>query len=98
MPTKGLLKDKAINSAGGIAAFRRQSERYNKDLLFLEKCKPDLVKTHDKVWIAIYDNKLVSFNKNLATLLKELKSRGIPEEEALITFISSENILTLYTR
>ena len=98
MPANGVLKDKAIDSAGGMASFKRQSQRYSKDLLFLERCKPELVKTHDKVWVAIYNNALVDFNKSLPELMRTLKKRGIPEEEALITFISSEDILTLYTR
>ena len=98
MPLGGVLMDKAIHSAGGIRKFKRQSERYNEDLIFFEKCKSELTKTHDKMWIAIYNSELVGHNKSLPELIKILKKKGIPEESALIQFISSEHILTLYPR
>ncbi|MCK4274794.1 MAG: hypothetical protein KAW90_07855 [Dehalococcoidales bacterium] len=93
-----VLKDRAIKSAGGLTEFKRQSERYSDDLRYLESKKPDLVKTHDKEWVAIYNASLVDYNKSLPELIKALGKKGIPEEEALIQFISSENILTLYAR
>ena len=92
------LKDRAINSAGGLTEFKRKSERYSDDLQYLEENKYNLVKDHDKEWIAIYNNKLVGFNKNLPDLMKLQNKERIPSEEALIQFISSEQILTLYTR
>jgi hypothetical protein len=98
MPVDGVLKDRAINSVGGLAEFRRQSKRYVDNVRFLESCKPDLVKTHDKMWVAIYGTALAGYNKSLPELLKSLTKKCIPLEEALIQFISSEDILTLYLR
>jgi hypothetical protein len=98
MSTSGVLKEKAIKSVGGVAEFKRKSENYSKNLRFLESCKPELIKTHDKLWVAIYNSSLVAASKSLPDLVKTLYKQGIPEEETLIQYISSENILTLYVR
>lgn len=96
MSSTGILKEKAIESVGGMAEFKRKSEHYSENLRFLESQKPELIKMHDGDWVAIYNSSLVASNKSLPNLLKLLNKRGIPEEEALIQYLSSENILTLY--
>ena len=96
--TSGILKEKAIESAGGMAEFKRKSEQYSGNLRFLESQKSELIKTHDGEWIAIYNSSLVASNKNLSNLLKLLGKQGAPEEEVLIQYLSSENILTLYAK
>jgi len=97
MPAQGSLKERAIEAAGGMAEFKRKSESYSENLRFLESYKPELIKTHDKMWVAIYNSSLIASSKNLPDLVKTLDKQGVPEE-ALIQYISSENILTLYAR
>ena len=96
MAVDGVLTDRAIKSAGGLEEFKRQSKRYADNARFLESCKTELTKTHDKTWVAVYNSALVGYNKSLPELSKELDKAGVPADEVLIQFISSENILTLY--
>ena len=98
MPAEGVLKTRAIDAAGGLAEFRRQSEHYRENLRFLESRKPELIKKHDKMWIAVYNSALAASSKNLPELLKALEKQRVPEEEALIQYISSEDILTQYVK
>lgn len=96
MPAGGVLGERAIKAAGGLAEFRRKSKSYSENLHFLESCKSELIKTHDKMWVAIYNSSLAAYSKNLPELMKTLGKQGIPEEESVIQYISSDNILTLY--
>lgn len=98
MVTANTRKREAIESAGGMAEFKRKSERYSENLQFLESCIHELIKTHDEKWIAIYNSSLVASSKTLPSLVRLLDEQGIPEEDALIQFLSSENILTLYQK
>lgn len=96
MPTGGGLTDKAIEAAGGLAEFKRQGENYSENLRFLESIKKDVLQDFDKSWIAVFNSSIVAANKSLPDLVAELTAKGIPENSALIQYISNENILTLY--
>jgi hypothetical protein len=96
MPVDGVLMKKAISAAGGLEEFRKQSNRYYNDLHYFEEHKDDLMESYDKHWVAIFNADFIAAEKNLAALLKLLRKKDIPEEEAFIQFISSEHLLTLY--
>jgi hypothetical protein len=96
MPASGVLMNKAIKSIGGLAKFKRISKSYDANLRFIESCKNDLINRHDKQWVAVYNSAVVAHSNKLPKLINMLRKQNIPPEEALIQYLSSENILTLY--
>ena len=65
---------------------------FNKDFQWFLRSREELLLKYKDKWIAIYSKKVLDSDKNLTTLVKRLKARGIQPEQILIQFLSKEPI------
>lgn len=89
---------KVLESAGGEEEFDRKRQQYTSDLAYFENNQKQLLKNHDDNWVAIYGNKVVAYSKNYDALITQLKKEGIPENEAVIKFVCSRDIIALFIK
>jgi hypothetical protein len=94
----GILGERAIKSAGGAETLKQKNERYYNSVLFIEEHKEELVKKFNEQWIAVYNSKVVANNSDFRQLMRVVGKKDIPQDEMLVQYLTSEDILTLYTR
>lgn len=96
MPTT--LLEKALKSAGGLGEFKRRKDQFGRDLAYVDTNRDKLLEIYNEKWIAVYQSELISHGKNYHNVLAEVKRKGLPEEQVVIKFLSSREVITLYPK
>ena len=89
MPTTIDIKSVVAN-AGGEEAIELRLRRFGEDVLYLQSLRHELLKNYLDRWVAVYGKSLVAHGKRASELRRQLITKGIPVNEAVINFIASE--------
>jgi len=65
---------------------------FNKDFQWFLRSREELLPKYKNKWVAIYSKKVLDSDKNLTTLVKRLKAKGLQPEQILVQFLSKEPI------
>lgn len=90
------LIEEALNSTGGKDQFARQYQQYSNSVLFIDEHRQELLKKHDDEWIAVYNSKVLASSKKYDVLVRKVSRLKLPIKEAVIKFISSRKVVTLF--
>ncbi len=96
MTSGNALLQQAIRSIGGKKEFQRKTKIYSMSRQYVEANKDELVKKYAEHWIAVYDARIVVYNKSLKALMHQVEEAGVDVKEALIEYISSQKQITLF--
>ncbi len=97
MATSGKVLSKVLRSTGGEGEFKRKFQEYNENLSFIDSQRIDLLKEYDEKWIAVYGLKVVASSEEYEDTMKDLKAKGVPIDVAAVKFLTSRNLMTLFT-
>ena len=89
MPTAIDIKSVVAN-AGGEEAIELRIRRFGEDILYLQSLRHELLRKYLDNWVAVYEKSLVAHGKRASELRRQLLTKGIPANEAVIGFIASE--------
>jgi len=90
--------EKALDSVGGLAEFKRKREQFGGDLAFIQKNRDKLLKDYNETWVAVYKSNVVAHGKDYKNVLSELERKNMPVGEIPIRFLSTHKILAFYFR
>jgi len=97
MAKESILLEKALKSAGGLDEFKRKRDQFYHDLAYFDKKQEELIEKYNENWIAIYKSEVVAHRKGYNDILTQIEKMGLPEEQLVIKFISSRDVIALYT-
>jgi len=89
MPITIDVKDMVAN-AGGEEAIEFRLRRFEEDVRYLQSFRHELLRKYLDRWVAVYERNLVAHGKSASELRKQLSAKGIPVNETVIDFVSSE--------
>jgi len=82
--------EKAVQLAGGEQEIERKLRRFADDVRCLQSIRQDLLRQYADHWVAIYEGSVVAFTRTTEELWKFLLEKGIPRNEAVVDFLSTE--------
>jgi len=82
--------ERAVEMAGGEEEVELKLRRFSDDVRYLQSIRQELLRKYLNHWIAVYENSLAAYARNTGKLRKQLLSKGIPENEAVIEFMAGE--------
>jgi len=90
------LLEKALKAAGGLEEFKRKRDQFSHDLAYFDKNREKLLEIYDENWIAVYESEVVAHSKRYNDMLAQIEKKGLPEEQLVIKYLSSREVITLY--
>ncbi|GAI76639.1 unnamed protein product [marine sediment metagenome] len=79
-----------VSKVGGEETVELRIRHFEEDFQYLQSLWHELMDKYLNQWVAVYDKSLVAHGKNIHELRKKLSSKGVPQNEAVIDYISSE--------
>jgi len=79
-----------VATAGGEEAIEMKLRRFEEDARYLQSLREELLRKYLDQWVAVYEQSLVAHGKTISELRKQLSTKRIPQNEAVIDFIASE--------
>ena len=79
-----------VTSAGGEEAIELKLRRFEEDMRYLQSLREELLRIYLDQWVAVYERSLVAHGKTISGMRKQLSAKRIPQNEAIIDFITSE--------
>lgn len=92
------LLEKALESVGGLAEFKRKRDQFRRDLAFIDENSDKLLKYYSENWIAVYDSRVVAHGKHYKKVLSQLERHDLPVEQIPIRFLSAHKVPALYPK
>jgi hypothetical protein len=81
---------KMVTQIGGEEVIELRIRRFEEDFLYLQSLWHELMHKYLNQWVAVYDKSIVAHGKSIHELRKKLTLKHIPQNEAVIDYISSE--------
>ena len=79
-----------VSKVGGEEIIELRIRRFEEDFQYLQSLWHELMNKYLNQWVAVYDKSLVAHGKNIHELRKKMSLKRIPQNEAVIDYISSE--------
>lgn len=79
-----------VSRVGGEEIIELRIRRFEEDFRYLQSLWYELMGKYLNQWVAVYEKSLVAHGKTISELRKKLTLKGIPQNEAVIDYISSE--------
>lgn len=76
------------------ADIARELQRFSRTARALSSKRPRLIEKHPQQWVALYEGHVEIFGKTLKSVLAQVKTQGLPQEEVLVRYID-KNLKTL---
>lgn len=92
------ILEKVLKSAGGLEEFKQKRDQFSHDLAYFDKNQGKLLEIYNENWVAVYKSEVVAHSKRYNDILAQIEKRGLPEEQLVIKFISSREVIALYTK
>ena len=89
MPITEEMKN-MVSQVGGEEAIELRIRRFEEDFQYLQSLWYEFMSKYLNQWVAVYEKSLVAHGKSISELRKKLSLKGIPQNEAVIDYISSE--------
>jgi len=92
------LLEKALKAAGGLEEFKQKRDQFSRELVFINENTDKLLEDYGDSWVAVYDCKIVAHSKHYNNILSQIQKKGLPVEQVVTRFLSSREVIALYSK
>jgi hypothetical protein len=67
---------------------QQEIERFEADGDYVQEHREELLRQHPERWVAVYNLQVVAVARNISTLVRQLKRKGIPPGHAYRAYLT----------
>lgn len=72
-----------------------QLKRFQRDTAYYEQHREELLEKYPEQWVAIFNEQVVGASPDFYALLDGLQAKGVPVGQALVEFVTREDVLLI---